>query len=70
MPSYPEINLYIDGKWRAGDNTLPVTNPATEQQIGRLPVAGATELDDALAAAQKGFKVWSRTPPVERSRIR
>jgi len=69
MTSYPDIQLYIDGKWRVSKEHLPITNPSDEKQIGLLPVAGQTDLDDAIAAAQRGFAVWSRTAPLERSRI-
>lgn len=66
---YPELNLFIDGKWRKGSETLPVVNPANEAVIGAVPVARTSDLDDALEAASKGFKAWSRTSPRERSDI-
>lgn len=69
MPSYPDIRLYIGGKWRGSKDNLPIINPANEQQIGLLPVASHADLDDGLEAAREGFKIWSRTAPVERSRI-
>jgi len=69
MASYPEIQLFIDGKWRASKEHLPITNPSDETQIGLLPVADESDLDDAVSAAQRGFAVWSRTAPMERSRI-
>ena len=46
-----------------------MVNPATEQTIGRLPVARQLDLDDALQAAKVGFDLWSRTPPKERADI-
>ncbi len=67
MTPYPEIKLYINGSWRATDTTMPVVNPSTEEEIGRLPVASAADLDDALAAAAAGFKVWSATAPKQRA---
>ena len=67
MSTYPDLHLYIDGEWRKAKSDLPVVNPATEEEIGRLPHADISDLDDALAAAEKGFKVWSQTPPVERA---
>ena len=69
MSSYPELHLYIDGEWRKTVNDLPVLNPATEEEIGRLPHAESSDLDDALAAAERGFTVWSQTPPVERANV-
>lgn len=69
MSTYPDLNLYIDGGWRKAAGDLPVLNPATEEEIGRLPRADRSDLDDALEAAAKGFRVWSRTPPVERANV-
>ncbi|MGJ8615368.1 MAG: NAD-dependent succinate-semialdehyde dehydrogenase [Sulfitobacter sp.] len=64
---YPDLGLFIAGKWRKTAKDMPVVNPATEQEIGRLPCASQSELDDALAAAKVGFRIWSRTSPRERS---
>lgn len=69
MSQYPDLNLYIDGNWRKTAGDLPVLNPATEDEIGRLPHANRGDLDDALEAAEKGFRVWSKTPPVERANV-
>jgi succinate-semialdehyde dehydrogenase/glutarate-semialdehyde dehydrogenase len=69
MSSYPDLHLYINGEWRKTANDLPVLNPATEEEIGRLPHADKSDLDDALAAAETGFKVWSKKPPVERANV-
>ncbi len=67
--TYPDLELYIDGQWRGTSDTLPVLNPATEEVVGRLPHAQSSDLDDALAAAESGFKVWRQTPPVERANV-
>lgn len=67
MPTYPELQLYINGEWRTTGHDMPVINPATEEEIGRLPVAQTSDLDDALTAAQSGFDVWSRTSPKDRA---
>lgn len=69
MSNYPDLHLYIDGQWRKTADDLPVLNPATEAEIGRLPHAGQSDLDDALQAAERGFKVWRKTPPVERANV-
>jgi len=69
MTSYPELQLYIAGAWRKGSDTLPVINPADGSVIGALPMAGESDLDDALQAAAEGFRVWSRTPPRDRGDI-
>lgn len=69
MPSYPDLKLYIAGAWRTVSDTIPVVNPADGSVLGALPVAGRNDLDDALQAAEEGFRVWSRTSPRERGDI-
>ena len=69
MSTYPDLSLFINGEWRKTVDDLPVLNPATEEVIGRLPHAETSDLDDALDAAAKGFKIWSRVPPSERANI-
>jgi succinate-semialdehyde dehydrogenase / glutarate-semialdehyde dehydrogenase len=69
MTDYPDLHLFIDNAWRKTAETLPVLNPATETEIGRLPVARIADLDDALDAAERGFRVWSRTAPRLRAQV-
>jgi len=61
--------LLIDGEWRASEagEWLDILNPATEQVIGRLAKAGATDLDAALRAAHSGFLVWRDVAARERA---
>ncbi|MCC7461194.1 MAG: NAD-dependent succinate-semialdehyde dehydrogenase [Gammaproteobacteria bacterium] len=69
--SYPNVQLLIDNQWRAarGDATLKVHNPADGKVIGTVARANKADLDDALAAAAKGFEVWRKTPAMERARV-
>jgi succinate-semialdehyde dehydrogenase/glutarate-semialdehyde dehydrogenase len=69
MSTYPDLHLYINGEWRKTVNDLPVLNPATEEEIGRLPHAEKVDLDDALDAAANGFRVWSHVAPVDRANV-
>ncbi len=69
MSRYPDLQLYIGGALRRSAETIPVLNPADESVIGMLPVAGQADLDDALAAAEAGFRVWSRMAPRDRGDI-
>ncbi|MEP5089323.1 MAG: NAD-dependent succinate-semialdehyde dehydrogenase, partial [Paracoccaceae bacterium] len=64
---YPELKLHIAGEWRKTSLDMPVVNPATEEEIGRLPCASLFDLDDALVAAVQGFGIWSRTSPRARA---
>ena len=53
--------LFIDGAFRAGSGTaLPVVNPATGQEVGTIPATQPDELNDAVTAARRAFKTWSR----------
>ena len=71
MSSYSDVKLFINGQWRDGaeGKTLPIIDPATEEEIGRLAHATRPDLDDALQAAEKGFKVWRDTPVFERYQV-
>ena len=69
VTNYPEINLYIGGAWKKTAYAQPVLNPATEAVIGRVPVATHAELDEALEAAQRGFRVWRAFSPRKRAEI-
>ena len=69
MSTYPELKLFIGGEWRKTPEDLPVLNPATEEELGRLPHARVSDLEDALGAAQGGFEIWRKTPPRTRSDI-
>ena len=60
---YPELKLFIAGAWRTTRRDMAVVNPATEEELGRLPCADTSDLDDALAAAEEGFRIWSATSP-------
>lgn len=61
----------IGGEWvrPGGDRVTIIVNPATEAEIGRLPLAGKAELDRALEAAEAGFRIWREVLPQERARI-
>ena len=68
---YVDTQLFINGQWQqpAEGKTLPVVNPATGKEIGRVAHASRPDLDRALQAAQKGFEVWRDMVPAERSKI-
>jgi len=68
MTTYPDIELYIDGRWKRADGH-PILNPADESVIGTVPHAAMADLDDALAAAERGYRVWKNTAPARRAQI-
>jgi len=68
MTGYPELELYIDGRWKRADGQA-VLNPADETVLGTVPSATIADLDDAIAAAERGFKIWRKTSPAKRTQI-
>lgn len=68
---YPKLQLLIAGRWvgAEGRKTEPVRNPSTEAVLAELPHATPADIDEALAAAAKGFQVWRRKPAQERAKI-
>ncbi len=58
---------------RAAANTSgrsqPVTNPATGAVTGQVALAGAADVNAAVAAAQAAFPKWADTPPIRRARV-
>ncbi|TDR88177.1 NAD-dependent succinate-semialdehyde dehydrogenase [Enterovirga rhinocerotis] len=63
--------LLIDGRWRAGarDRILAVINPATGDRIGDVALAERADLDEALAAAERGLAEWSAVSPWQRGAL-
>lgn len=57
-----DYKLLINGELVAGNDSIEVLNPATEEVLTRAPVASATQLDEAVVAAQEAFATWSETP--------
>jgi succinate-semialdehyde dehydrogenase/glutarate-semialdehyde dehydrogenase len=68
---YSDVSLHIDGAWVKGATglTIPVLNPATEEQIGTVAHADKADLDRALAAADKGFKAWRKVSAFDRYKL-
>jgi succinate-semialdehyde dehydrogenase/glutarate-semialdehyde dehydrogenase len=68
---YPNTQLYINGAWTAGatGRTLPVVNPATGAEIGTVAYAERADLDQALDAAERGFKAWRKVSAFERAKV-
>jgi betaine-aldehyde dehydrogenase len=55
---------FCDGT--AGDHH-DVVNPATGAVLTTMAMAGPADIDEAVAAAQRAFAVWSRLTPADRS---
>ncbi len=68
---YPEIRNFIGGEWidAGGLKTLPVNSPLDGTLLSAVPLSGNSELDMAVAAANKAFTSWSRTSVKERVQV-
>jgi len=62
---------YIGGAWPEppGLATLPVTDPSSGEEIARVPLSSAIEVDAAVEAAAGAFRTWRATPAPERARV-
>lgn len=65
------IPNFIGGEWVASSATesIEVTNPATGELLGRVPLSPSAEVDAAVRAARDAFPAWRSTPAVERARV-
>ena len=52
-----------------GHGSLPIFNPATAEEIDRVPLSGAEDVDAAVRAAAHAYTSWSKTPVMERVRL-
>ena len=64
------LRNYIGGEWVQSTATefLEITNPATGESLGCVPLSTARDVDQAVAAAQEAFLRWREVPPVVRAR--
>src|SRR3954453_6694644 len=69
--SYPTLHMLIDGEQVVPGHrrTHDVLNPATAEILGQLPLADAADLDRALDAAKRGFRIWRDASPQQRATV-
>jgi aminomuconate-semialdehyde/2-hydroxymuconate-6-semialdehyde dehydrogenase len=67
----PKIDNFIGGEFvaPAGGKYLDNIEPATGQAYSLVADSDASDVEAAVAAAEKAFPEWSRTPAAERSQI-
>jgi succinate-semialdehyde dehydrogenase/glutarate-semialdehyde dehydrogenase len=69
-PPYPSLSLLVGGKRvYQSDSSIDVINPANGTVLASLPLAGAAELDEAVAAAAASFPAWRDTAARDRGAI-
>ncbi|MFN2331328.1 MAG: CoA-acylating methylmalonate-semialdehyde dehydrogenase, partial [Halomonas sp.] len=60
---------WIGGERLEGDRHLDVTNPASAEVIGRVPMADAATVGRAIDAARAAQPAWRETPPAKRAQV-
>ncbi|EAS65019.1 NAD-dependent succinate-semialdehyde dehydrogenase [Photobacterium angustum] len=62
---------FINGQWSDAfsGKTVNITNPATNEVIGHVPLMGVEETNIAIDAADKAYRLWSKTTAKHRSLI-
>lgn len=70
MPS-TLLKNFIHGRYVDNSDSacFEVINPSTGKVIYAVQTACETVLEQAVKSAQEGFKIWSKTPAIERARI-
>ncbi|MGE8541244.1 MAG: NAD-dependent succinate-semialdehyde dehydrogenase [Acinetobacter sp.] len=63
--------VYINGQWLDADDgkSLPVTNPATDEIIGRVPSVSAAQVEQAVQAAEAALEGWKQKTAKDRSAL-
>jgi malonate-semialdehyde dehydrogenase (acetylating)/methylmalonate-semialdehyde dehydrogenase len=68
--TYPDVTHWIGGQAvPGGSGLLDVTSPATGAVISRVPLGGAAEVEQAVAAARRALPAWAGTPIKERVQV-
>ncbi|MBN8191368.1 CoA-acylating methylmalonate-semialdehyde dehydrogenase [Bacillus sp. NTK074B] len=65
------LKNYIGGKWvdSLSSQTLEVLNPATNEEIARVPISTKEDVAMAVKAAKDASRTWKKTPVPKRARI-
>ncbi len=63
--------LYIGGEFvePASGDYFKTINPATEEVLSAIPIAGEVDIDRAVGAARKAAETWSALAPADRSKF-
>ena len=65
----PKYGHFIGGKFVAGRKHFPTINPATEEILSQIALAGVAEVDAAVKAARKAYTTtWSKMSGRERGK--
>src|SRR5580700_986872 len=68
MGTVRELSNHFGGEWKRSRGTeyMKVVNPATSEDLARVPLGAKDDVDAAVRAAGAAFPEWRRTPPEDR----
>jgi malonate-semialdehyde dehydrogenase (acetylating) / methylmalonate-semialdehyde dehydrogenase len=68
MSSAHELSNYYAGAWNRpkASEYLDVINPATSENLARVPIATKEDVDAVVRSAAAAYPAWRRTPPEDR----
>jgi len=59
---------FINGAFITSKNTIAVTNPSNNKEVGTIPDLGAKETKEAIRSSQKAFLSWKKLTSKERAK--
>lgn len=60
---------YCEGEWRAASEHYPVTNPATDEVVAQVAMAGKSETLRAIESASRALPAWKAQTAGARAKI-
>lgn len=65
------VRMLINGEWIDSTSTQTISNlnPATQEELGRIPLCTTEEVDRAVRAAHNAYTYWREVPPTQRMRV-
>jgi malonate-semialdehyde dehydrogenase (acetylating)/methylmalonate-semialdehyde dehydrogenase len=65
------LSNFVDGALQSStsDRYQPVINPSTGEELTRVPLSNAADLDAAVSAAARAQKEWSARPLKDRVQV-
>jgi aldehyde dehydrogenase (NAD+) len=64
----PSYGLFINGSFEEGKASFKTVNPASEEVLAEIALAGPEDVDRAVAAARTAYGKWSALPGAERAK--
>jgi succinate-semialdehyde dehydrogenase/glutarate-semialdehyde dehydrogenase len=68
-PALFKTRAYINGEWTAGNSEFAVTDPATNQEIARVPDLDASFAQQAISAANAALPAWRARSGKDRAAV-